>query len=1061
MRKFLYLAFLSLGLLLFCCPLLAQDRTITGKVTGDDNRPLAGVTVNLRGSNRSTVTDNDGNFTITAKPGDQLRFSSVGFEAREIRVDNSTAVSIRLTSTEKSLEDVVVVAMDQRRKPRELGYSTQRVTGAEVQETQRENFLNSLQGRVAGLTVTATSGVAGASSSIVLRGFNSLSLSNEPLFVIDGIIVDNQTVNETSGGGQGIGLASDRTNRNNDYTNRMADLNPNDIESITVLKGPEATALYGSMASSGAIVITTRKAKTNKPAFQYDNNVRFSKVTRFPDTFDKYDNGTNGGSSAIFRYFGPEYAPNTPIFDNKRLFFQTGYAQTHNIGADFGLKNSIFRVSGSLFDQSGVVPTNAVRRYTARVSNTTKIGKFLELIPTVSFMRSENDKVLRSTAGYLLGLLVWPSDYSILNFKDGNEDKVPVFSATGANAEIDNPFFNVEANKSRDVTDRYIANLGVNLNPFEWLSIAGRFGYEHYKTDGYTRYHPQGFALTPSLGGQQDNYFRRYYGYNHTITATARKKVGNFNFRVMGGTMWQDYETRMFAVVGTNFVDSVGSGRMWKNGKIVTTKDLDALVGNPSDTNATRFNTRIRLLRNNLGEYNKQILRQMAYFGEFAVNYKELIYLNFTQRFETASTLPEVNRKYNYPGASISFIVSDLFPALARGGTLNFLKLRTSMAQTARLNSPYSTQSVFVNNFASGGGWSYGFVNNNQDLAPERQKTFEIGAETKLFRNKLGLDVTYYNTLNRDQIVEQFRLSYATGFVLNTQNAGSTRNQGVEVSLDVTPVNQRNFNWNVRLNFNRMWNEVLELPANVAEYYIADTWLYLNARGGLIKGMPTSTITANNYLRNNKGEILIDPTNGFPLTSGTTFMISGDRSPNFTLGTVNTLRMRNWRLSFLWDLKVGGDVYNGTNHYLTRAGKSLLTADRYEPRIVTGVLRDGKENSDNPTPNNIVIVPALNDAYYNTLPDAEFIEKDVNWFRLRDLTLNYTMPGSRLRFIHGLKSLSFFATGNDLILFTNYTGADPAVNGVTAGARGVGGYGFDFGTLAAPVSFNFGLRAGF
>lgn len=1060
MRKFLYLAFLSIGLLVLGFPLLAQERTITGKVSGEDGKPMSGVTVNVRGTNRSTTTDNDGNFGISAKTGDVIHFSYVGHEAREATVGSSNTIAIRLTSTASALDDVVVVAMDQRRKPRELGYSTQRVTGTEVQETQRENFLNSLQGRVAGLTINPTSGVAGASSGIVLRGFNSLSLSNEPLFVVDGIIVDNQTVNETSGGGQGIGLASDRPNRNNDYTNRIADINPNDIESITVLKGPEATALYGSQASSGAIVITTRKAKSNKLAIQYDNSMRIQKVTRFPKTLDLYDNGTNGAYSGIFRYFGPAYTPGTPKYDNLRAFFQSGYAQTHNIGADFGVKNSIFRVSGSLFDQSGVVPTNGVKRMTARISNTTRIGKMLEIVPTISYVRNENDKVLRSTAGYLIGLLAWPVDYSILAFKDGNEDKLPVFSANGANAEIDNPLFNVEANKSRDVTDRYITSLGVNLNPFEWLSINGRFGYEHYKTDGFTRYHPQSFSVTPAIGGQQDNYYRRYNGYNHTITATARQKVGDFSFRLMGGTMWQDYETQMYAVVGTNIVDSVAQGKMWKNGRIISTAELDR-IARPSDSSVTRPNTRLRLLRNNLGEYNKQILRQMAYFGEFAVNYKELIYLNYTHRFEMASTLPEKNRNYNYPGASLSFIVSDLLPGLTRGGALSFLKLRTSLAQTARLNAPYSTQSVFVNNFASGGGWSYGFVNNNPDLGPERQKTFEVGTEMRLLRNKLGLDVTYYNTFNRDQIIEGFRLSYGTGFVLNTQNAGSTRNQGIEVSLDATPVNNRNFNWNVRLNFNKMWNEVIELPANVAEYYLADTWLYLNARGGLIKGQPTTTITANSYQRNNKGQILIDPTNGFPLTTGSTFLLAGDRNPDFTLGAINTLRLKNWRLSMLWDLKVGGDIYNGTNHYLTRAGKSLLTEDRFIPRVVQGVLRDGRENTDNPTPNNIVIVPAYNDAYYTTLPDAEFIEKDVNWLRLRDLSLSYTLPTTRLGFIRGLKNLNFFVTGNDLLLFTNYTGPDPSVNGVTAGARGVGGFGFDFGTLATPVSVNFGLRAGF
>jgi len=248
-------------------------------------------------------------------------------------------------------------------------------SGDEIQETQRENFINGLQGRVAGLTLDPTSGIAGASSSVVLRGFNSLSLSNQPLYVVDGVVMDNSTMNETSSGGATIGLASDRPNRFNDYQNRIADINPNDIESITVLKGPEATALYGSQASSGAIIITTKKAKTNKFAFQYDNSFRVQEVTRFPETLDTYGPGTNGLAGTSFRRFGPAYAPGTQLFDNVGNFFRTGTAQTHNIGADFGVGESKFRVSGSYFNQQGVVPNNDFLRYNFRISNTTKLLK--------------------------------------------------------------------------------------------------------------------------------------------------------------------------------------------------------------------------------------------------------------------------------------------------------------------------------------------------------------------------------------------------------------------------------------------------------------------------------------------------------------------------------------------------------------------------------------------------------------------------------------------------------------------------------------------------------------
>lgn len=1075
MRKILQLFFgLALVMLLLPQALHAQERTISGTIISEDNQtPLSGVTVRVKGTRKITQTDANGKFTIKVNPGEVLQVSYVGFVTKEIKPGDGDAVGISLKTADNMMGEVVVTAMDIKRNPRELGYSVQKVSGSEVQETQRENFLNSLQGRVAGLTLDQTSGVAGASSSVVLRGFNSLSLSNQPLYVVDGVIMDNQTINETSSGGQGIGLASDRPNRNNDYQNRIADINPNDIETITVLKGPEATALYGSQASSGAIVITTKRPKTTKLAVQYDNNFRIQRVVRWPEVLDGYSNGLNGAPSNVFSYFGPAYEPGTQLFNNRDEFFRTGFAQTHNVGVDFGFKKSMFRFSGSFFDQQGVVPRNDFRRYNLRLSNNTKLWKDkLEIIPSFAYIKSENNKVLRSAGGYLLALLAWPNNNDIRNFEDASTgDKLDLFSGLSANGEVDNPLFNVNKNRSYDETDRKTATLGININPFKWLSISGRFGYDTYDMNGYMFYHPQSFYVTAGSGGTLDNYWRKYVGYNHTITATFKKSLGkNLNLRLMGGTMWQDYETKMFAIYGTNIVDNVNTtdGKMYlaprdANGNptgpavAITDRDLMAIVGNYMDTSITRPSTRLRLLRNRFGEYNQNILRQIAYFGEFAVSFKNYIFLNYTHRFEEASTLPVQNRKYNYPGGSLSIIMSDMIPSIKKGGTVSYWKLRTSLAGTARLNSPYSTQSVFVNNFASGGGFSYGFFNNSPDLGPERQSTYELGTEFRLFNSRLNLDVTYYNTLNKGQIIQAFRLSYGTGFVLNTQNAASTRNRGIEVAFDFDVLKKKEFNWNMRFNFNKMWNEVIGMPRNIAEYYIADTWLYSNVRGGLVLGGPTTSITAFGYAKNKDGKVLINPLSGLPVNTNV-FNVVGDRNPNFTTGWLNTFRWKSWRLTFLWDLKVGGDIYNGTNRYLTNIGKSKLTADRYNPRVIDGVLNDGLQNSSTPTVNTIAVIPAYNSQYYTTMPDEAFIERDVNWFRLRDITLNYTFPKN---FIKSFKSLSFFITGNDLILLTNYSGADPAVNGNTAGTPGVGAFGFDYGTLPAPLQLNFGLRASF
>lgn len=1075
MRKILHLFFaLSIMLVLLPVALHAQERTVTGTIVSEDSKtPLSGVTIRVKGTRRIVTTDANGKFSIKLNPGETLQVSYVGYTTQEVKPGDSGNVGISLKTADNTMGEVVVTAMDIKRSPRSLGYSAQGVTGKDIAETQRENFVNSLQGRVAGLTITPTTGQAGASSQIVLRGFNSLTGNNQPLFIVDGIILDNSTVNETSNGGSGLGLASDRPNRNNDYTNRIADLNPSDIEAVTVLKGPEATALYGSQASAGAIVITTKKAQAGKVSFSYDNSFRMKEITRYADLNNDYMSGSNGApgsnfSTSSFSYFGPKYPANTTRYNNIDNFFRTGFAQTHNLGADIGFKNVGFKVTGSYFNEKAVVPGNTFTKYNVRVANTTKIGKMLEFTPSFQYINSKNDKPLRSAGGYLLGLYYWPVNNDITSYQDADGNKINIFQ-TDPTAEIDNPLYNTLRNKSHDETVRMITSGGVNFNPFKWLSIAGRFGYDTYQSEGYTFYHPLSSLTSRTQRGALDNYWRKYYGYNHTITATFKKDFGKLSTRLMVGNMWQDYETQMFAIYGTGLVDSIGlaNGKMYKfiNGvrTVVTDATFDQIVGPRTDSSITTPSTRVRLLRNNFGQYNTFISRQSAYFGEASISYNNLVFLSYTHRFEQSSLFPKANRNYDYPSYSLSVIMSDIFPKM-KGKILNYWKLRASRASTARAPEPYKNQSVFVNNFTSsnvGLIYSYGFDNNNPNLKPERQQTYELGTEFRLFNSRLSFDLAYYNTLCTDQIQNQFRASYATGYILNTQNAASSRNQGVELVIDANPIKKKDFTWNIRFNLNHMWSKILTLPDAIAyESYIADTWLYSNARGGMIRGMPATTITGFHYQRNNAGKVLISPTTGLPIVEGT-FTVIGDRMPDFTLGTLNTFRYKNWSLNFLWDLKVGGDIFNATEMSLTLAGKSQRTADRERPRIVDGVLLDGLQNSATPTVNTIAITPYFQQAYYTGMPEEEFIEHDVNWLRLRDVTLTYSLPANMLKGMKFFKSLGVFCTGNDLLLLTNYRGADPVVSGNTASAGGVGGMGFDYGSLPTPTAVNFGIKAVF
>lgn len=1074
-------------LFIFSLPSFGQSQTVSGTVRdAEKNTPLAGVTIKVVGTTITSQTKDNGSFSVKASNGQVLQLTYIGFESQKVTVTGSK-MDINMRSGVTELEEVVV-SMDIKRKSRDLGFSTQTVKGAEMKETQRESFVDALQGRVAGATITATSGVPGASSTIVLRGFNSMSLNNQPLFVVDGVIRDNSTVDATAN----VPAAAGQNNTSNDFTNRISDINPNDIESVTVLKGPEATVLYGSSASNGAIIITTKRAKLeNGKKFNifYDNSLRVQSLQNIPATFNGFQQGTNGvASTGTFSAFGPAMAPGTPVYNNVGNFFKTAFGQTHNLSMDFGSQKSSYRFSTSYYDQTGVVPNTRLTRVNFRLTNTTKINKWIDITPSIAYSNSVNNKAMKGAGGYLLNLFLWPSTDNAQSFLLPNGHKRYLISANdptdnanlGTVSETDNPFFAANRNVSQDKSSSYEANLAINYNPTKWLTVAGRFGYNGFSLEGFQYRDPESASQSSMANkGSLDNIWRKNVNYNHTITATVKKQFGKFNTRFTAGTRWSQSELQLFGISGT--FDSTRS----------------------FDSSSTGFATRTRLSRATLygsGEWNQNKKYQIAEFGEATISYNNVIFLTGSMAFESSSVLPAANRNYNYPGGSLSIIMSDIFPKM-KGGLISYWKLRGSMASTARLPDPYSNQSNFVPTVTSANQGptvnnliavplQYAFTNANPNLKPERQQTYEVGTEMRLFHDIVTVDAAYYNTLALDQIAQGFRASYGTGFVLNTANNSSVRNQGIEVSLGIKMMRKKDFSWDIQFNFNHMWNQVLAIPLPIdiagADYYDASTWLYNNARGGLRPGYSTGTITSFGYRRQdltptgpnglpfNNGLILIAPTTGLPVQDGT-FRVRGDRTVWLSLGTINKFRYKDWSLSFLWDLRVGGDIFNGTNMYLTTLGKSGKSADRLTPRAVYGVLQDGKENTATPSYNTIMVTPYFNNSYYSStnMPEEDYMERDIKAFRLRDITLSYTLPSKALvRNANHMdspgildyatfKTVSFFMTCNDLVLFTNYSGADPAANGGNASLRGVGAVGFDYGNIAAPLSLNLGVRVGF
>lgn len=1018
--------FCAIFLLISSVETQAQSKNVSGVVTSsEDGGQLPGVSVQVKGTTRGTSTDANGKYTISASANETLVFSYIGMDSQEIRVGNSSTINVKLKSGASQLNEVVVTAFGVEKEKRTLGYATQSVSGDDLNETQRENFLNALQGRVAGATINTTSGAPGASSQIVLRGFNSLSGNNSPLIVVDGLPIDNQTLDQNN-------LTVQGANRGNDYTNRAADINPNDIESITVLKGPEAAALYGIQAGSGAIVITTKKGKAGKMQISYDNNFRIDQTYLFSDVQDVYGIGLFGDSTQTRRTFGPKLDPSTPTFDNVRNFFQDALTQRHNLSLNGGMKGITYRFSGSTINQKGTIPTTGFDRYNGRLTLGYKTkNNMFDVTGSAAYTYSYNQKALRGSGGFLQSLVSWPltSDAREYLNEDGSRKR---FFDSDNFQESDNPYWLVYKNESSDQTNRYNYNVSANLRPTEWLTLSAKGSYDGYGTEGGSFFDPRSNQYF-SVGGQIENYTVDYRGLSGVFLATATKTFGRFDNRLMVGSAIDDWRTNTFSERGQRLQ-----------------KINDEFVNDFSSIDpATYLNSRT------LGRDTLTLRRLVGVFGEYTVSYDKWLNLTLAGRNDVTSTLPKASRSFFYPSASLAFIFSDLLGISPKLLTLG--KLRASVAETAKDISPYGSQSVYTLQLTSGLGYGYGFTNNNPDIVPERQRTFEVGTELKFLDNRLGVDFTYYNTFNIGQIVRLVRLSYGTGFILSTLNVADTRNQGMELVLTGQPIKTRDFVWNITVNAAGTRNKVLGLPSNIPEYYNSDTWVDA-FRNGLTPGSTTTSLTGQDYLRNAAGQILIDPNTGFPLVNPV-YQPIAERNPKVTGGILNGFSYKKLTFGFNMDYRIGGDIMNGTEYWKTINGYSTRTLDRDQPIIVPGVLRDGLEETANPTANTMQIVPGTSSYYQDgRVYASNFVERDINWLRLREIRIGYTLPTSFVQRVKYVSGISVYASGTDLFILSNYSGADPSANANNAATAGIGGFGIDYFTASTPRGFNAGIR---
>ena len=1006
----------------------AQQRTITGKITSEAGTPLPDVSIIVKGTGTRTTSDAEGNFAIRTSTGQILQFRAIGAAPEEHPVGAADVMNVQLRRVARSLDAVVVTALGQTAAQRALGTSQQSVTGEVVAQTQRENFVTALQGRIAGVDVTTTSGTPGASASIVIRGISSISSSNQPLMILDGLPMDNRTLST------GV-LSSDNnatsafSNRSVDFTNRAADLNAEDIESITVLKGPEAAALYGIDAANGAIVVTTKRGKVGG-GFSYNNSLRFEKTDAKLDLQRIW--GPNGvltspfAATNSFAYFGAPYAPGTVFFDNVDNFLQTGKTLTNNLSfSGATADNRInYRLATSFDNQTGIIPTTDYRRTNITGASQAQINSWLNTDLSMAYTYSNNNQVYKGEIGPLMGLFTWPQTDDAQNFLTPAGSRRKLVSTLGAGTEVDNPYFNVYKNDIESKNSRIIANVGLTLTPVSWGNLKSNIGTDVYTNSNLLLRNPES-VVGANFNGLLDlaDVIQRNTSIQTLLNFNEHPLGNSFTVSGLIGNSISDFKATTDAATGRDFLD-------------------------PNFVSLNNTNTRT-------GKTTVEQRRLVGAFAQASLNFRNYFYLSATGRNDWTSTIPKGRNSFFYPSFSSSFVFSDAFPSVKRFMTG---KLRAAVASVGKDARPYAYRPALQYKTTAYGGYGYDFWGPNLDLKPEFKRSREFGAELSFLNDRLGVDATFYRSQTLDQIVNDIRGSYGTGFILFNLNGASTRNKGTEITLRGTPIQMANgFTWDFQANYAKERGMVISLPHLLPESYVSDTWLYGNVRNGTMPGMSTMSLTGLFYLRNNNGDLLIDPTSGLPIRS-TSFIDGGyDRQPKYTIGLSNTFRKNKLTLDFLVDIRRGGDIFNATEHYLTARGLSSETLDRDVPRVIKGVLRDGKENSPTPTQNDIVIVPSSQTDYYRLISEELFIQKNINWLRLRDIQVSYMLPKGFL----GARNSSVFVKGTDLALWTNYKGLDPLVNGNSAAVGGSGGVGIDFGNVPVPKGVNFGVRLDF
>ncbi|QIH35727.1 SusC/RagA family TonB-linked outer membrane protein [Sphingobacterium sp. DR205] len=1066
------LSFLVGGMILTSVA-FAQEKKISGRVTSADGKAIPGVTVVVQGTNQATQTDADGNYSLNVPAGKVVVFRSVGFDDKTIIVNNnSTVFNVSLSGQDNALEEVVVTANAIKREKRSLGYSAPTIKSDELTEGRNSSAINSLAGKVAGVNITSTSNSPGSSSRVVLRGGSSISGNNQALIVVDGTPIDNTSK---------MGGASDLASV--DFGNRGNDINPDDIASVTVLKGPAAAALYGSRASNGALIITTKSGKKgSKNEITFSSTNTLSSILKLPEFQNQYGQGSSGYNKAGDLIYSNDPKENwswgapftgeiqewgqavngvrqkkaySAVKDNVRDFFDLGIASDNNLSFSGGSDKSTFYLGLNALNSNGVYPgkKDNYNKYGVRFNGTTEFSNKFSAGIAVNYSRINSNNVGGGQGGGSVynNLLQTPRDIDVVGLKDlsnpyngygyTDENGVAhndVYGYYGAYTM--NPYWVLENYNNFNDVNRIMGNFNVNYKPTEWLTFQERIGLDNY-SDRRRSESPK-YSYLPA-----DNTTGNYASTN-IQTDPGQYRIDQFNvneivhdFMATATHKFNDDWDASF-MIGNNI-------RQRKTTSNSTATNSSGGLVVPGWYNLANSNGPLDLIEDTWTNR-----RLVGVYGDLNVSYKNIAYLQATARNDWSSTLPRKNNSFFYPSVSGSFVASELFSPELKS-KFSYAKIRANWAQVGSDTDPYQLISTFSRSVISGsfGSTNFPFGNvsalmsgntiGNLNLKPEITTSFEVGTELGFFSNRLSADFTYYKNNSKNQILS-IPIPLSTGYGLNLVNAGKVQNSGVELTLRGTPVKTENLTWELFGTFTKNNSKVVELMDGVQQVSVGG---FSGMSIVAAVGRPYGEFYGVTNATDAQGRTIVDQKTGLPIASSKPEYL-GTYNPDFQASLGTSLSYKNWSMSALFDTKQGGVFYSRTKGIMGFVGTSAESGgDRIGQIFPNSVYLDAAGNS-------VVNTTATYDKidYYPSM-EAGVNVVDATYVKLRNLTFTYKFSKDMLKNTpFGAASIGVF--GNNLFIWTPSENkyADPEVNSSGAGNA----QGFDF--TAQPSLRNYGIN---